>query len=332
MIRLSRSHIKTIVAFPGQGQLMPKGFLETIEQTEDISQFKHNLTHSLSSEFTNALFDSENHKEYFSRTSNLQPAIVSSSLLLLDLLNKRLPQPLQADYIMGHSLGELTALLANEVWDPKLGPLIARKRGELMESIIDVNRSYGLVALMFGKPEELEIIESVTGRYEYVAIANKNVATQVVLSGPKDELSKAVDEIKSLIRVKPIELSAQVPFHNGLLQNAADQFQKYIETNYPVNRSMVLDVPIVSNLTGKTVTTHGEAVDNFVKGFYKPVLFHDSIATALNQGDQFQIISFGPNAKVNQSFFKKTDTKKQIRRNICLESPEDINSFVSTLG
>jgi [acyl-carrier-protein] S-malonyltransferase len=125
---------------------------------------------------------------------------------------------------------------------------------------------------------------------------------------------------------------AQVPFHNPLLEEAAYEFTKFIDTTHPIHRSKELEVPIVSNLTGEVVFNHGDAVDKFIDGFFNPVLFFESVQQVLKQDGDFTLASFGPNSKVNQSLFQKTDISKKIISNVGLESHDDIESFASTLA
>lgn len=296
--------LKRLACFPGQGQSYPLDFLKRL-QHHDLTSFRA-LTNSIGSEFTDNLFN--NNINYFSKTSNLQPAIVSSSLLLYGLYPKT-----QLDYLIGHSLGELTTLIINNVWNYNDSLILARKRGEFMEKCLNENKSYGMIALIFNF--DLNIIKDVISKYENISIANKNTKNQIVLSGELNNLQNCINELKNHVKFKAIKLQTNIPFHNELLIDSSYNFKKFIELNYPV-QDKKLDIPIVSNINAQLVHDHKTAVDNFINGFHSTVLFDESVETVLE--NELEILNFGPNGKVTDSFIKK----------IAKDNGKDVNSEV----
>ena len=144
-------------------------------------------------------------------TRNTQPAMFLVSSLLLDDLKRQGRKP---SFVAGHSLGELVALYAAEVFDLTQALVLLKSRSELMAT---VNGGAMTAILGFERAE----LDDLVGNTEGVVIANDNSSDQVVLSGTQ----KAVDYVSSKISCKrAVPLRVSGAFHSPFMQDAASSF------------------------------------------------------------------------------------------------------------
>jgi [acyl-carrier-protein] S-malonyltransferase len=182
------------------------------------------------------------------QTINTQPALVTVSFACLKAAqdmsgNNELPPPA---YVAGHSLGEYTALAAAGVLDFTTAVYLARERGRLMYEA-GLGRPGGMLAVI-GLDEVLlaEVCDETDTR-----IANINCPGQLVISGAKEHLTRAMvlAKVKGAHRVIPLSVSGA--FHTPLMQPAVDGMSEIIATlsfHEPL-------IPIVANTTAQPITT-----------------------------------------------------------------------------
>jgi len=199
-------------------------------------------------------------------TINTQPALFVVESLLIDDLKRQGREPLM---VAGHSLGEIVALYAAEVFDMETALNLLKKRSELMAAA-----GGGAMAAVLGfeRGQLDEIVESIEG----VVIANDNSDSQVVLSGSPDAVSLAVSRLKCK-RVVPLNVSGA--FHSPFMENAAQLFSEELdkvsfkEASFPVlsNSDPVptSDPELLKNKLKKQMTTGvrwRETMENIKKG------------------------------------------------------------------
>tara|TARA_Y100001968_G_scaffold332998_1_gene393510 strand:+ start:1539 stop:2435 length:897 start_codon:yes stop_codon:yes gene_type:complete len=164
------------------------------------------------------------------QTINTQPAMFVVESLLIDDLKR---QGREASVFAGHSLGEIVALYAADVFDMETALYLLKRRSELMAS--SSNGSMTAV-LGFDRKE----LESLVASTEGVVIANDNSSSQVVLSGVKDAVDLVSRQL-SCKRVIPLPVSGA--FHSPLMQEASNQFADELE-KIPFNDAIA---PVLSN-------------------------------------------------------------------------------------
>ncbi|ODV74962.1 [acyl-carrier-protein] S-malonyltransferase [Cyberlindnera jadinii NRRL Y-1542] len=318
MIRRQLSGIPRVITFPGQGQLIQPALLGQLEPFHNRSKI------SIPKVLRDRLFQGDP-LEFLRSSANLQPSVVYTSLLILELIASN-GKPLEGSYLMGHSLGELTCLIANGVIPSELGIHMAHSRGKFMEECCPDKNKYGMTAFIFKHAQgNLEIIKDRVSQYSSLAIANFNCDTQCVVSGELDELATLTKQLKSDIKAKGTKLQVQLPFHNEILADAKRRFRELISTQCDIDKDKKLELPIVSNLTGELSFTHGEALDNFLEDFTRPVLFSKGLQFMLDTDVSF--VNIGPNAKVIQALARKMDTKGNLASNINLETQQDLSQL-----
>lgn len=152
-------------------------------------------------------------------TENAQPAIMANAIATLrasgiDLADK-------ADFIAGHSLGEYTALCAAGAFDLATTARLLKLRGRAMQSAVPVGE--GAMAALLGADLALaEEIAAAAAQGEVCTVANDNDPSQVVISGHRGAIERALEIAKEKGAKRAILLPVSAPFHCPLMQSAAD--------------------------------------------------------------------------------------------------------------
>ena len=229
---------KTALLFPGQGS-------QTIGMGSDIIG---------GDTFTQSLFNCASellHEDLIAICLNgpmkrlmqarfLQPALVA---VCLGYWN-RLIHTITPDYIVGHSLGEITSLAAAGVVTPEDCLRIATKRGELMDAVA-ASCNGGMMAVMFTPLEKIESLLQSIGEPERLVLANDNAPEQIVLSGDVRLLERFAAQIvaKKLGKCRRVEVIG--PWHSPYMKEARDIFERWVAPvifNQP-------KIPIIFNAT-----------------------------------------------------------------------------------
>ena len=224
-----------------------------------------------------------------------QPAIYTMSAACLAAFNEKYEKvrPLAT---AGLSLGEFAALCASGVFSFEDGLKLVAKRGELMDAAC--RETQGAMASVLGGNKD--IIQEVCDECD-IDVANLNCPGQIVISGEKEKVAKAVKTLKEkgLRRVIPLKVAGA--FHSRLMQSAADKFKDVIadvELKKP-------RIPIAQNFTGTFTTNIDDIRNNLVQQVAGSVLWEDCVKTVASTGAR-QIIEFGP-GMVLTGLIKRTE-------------------------
>jgi malonyl CoA-acyl carrier protein transacylase len=218
------------------------------------------------------LEDPENHLK---ETQFTQPALYAVNSLHL---YKAVRQGARPDYLAGHSLGEYNALLAAGVFDFLTGLRLVKKRGELMSRA----RNGGMGAVI-GLSAAVITRLIVDNGLASIDIANFNSPSQIVVSGPVEDVSRAGAIFEKGGARMYIPLPVGAAFHSRYMTSAANQFAEFLEPiSFAAPRT-----PVVANATGEMYPTHN-ASDSIksllVKQITSSVLWTQSIRLLLQQG------------------------------------------------
>lgn len=157
--------------------------------------------------------------------SFLQPLLTSVSLGYFRYILKKGIKP---DYVLGHSLGEITALAAAGVVDDTLSITIAAKRGELMDDAAS-KCSGTMMAVLFVPAEEVKKLLREMNEPDNITLANDNAVDQVVLSGSVAALNRFAQKVKETKIGKCRELLVSGPWHSHFLTSAREQFEQWVK-------------------------------------------------------------------------------------------------------
>lgn len=308
---------KIALLFPGQGSQyigMGKDFFENYNVSKEVFL---EADESLDMDLSGLIFEGD--KEELQKTENTQPAILTTSISILRALEK---EDIGYEYTIGLSLGEYSALVASDVFEFKDAIKIVRQRGLFMEEAVPSNK--GAMAAVLGlKLEKIDILIETCKDKGQISVANYNCPGQIVMTGEKAAIDKAVLVSKELGAKKAVLLDVSGPFHSSMLEDAGENLQKEL-LKYKVKTPKR---KVVSNVDAKVVKDKDEIVDKLKKQVSNSVLFQQSIELLIEEGvDTF--IEVGPGKSLT-SFVKRT--AKSIKKDIQIFNIENIDSFRKTI-
>ena len=165
----------------------------------------------------------EGPEDQLTLTENAQPAIMANAIATLRVLEKeggiRLAD--KAQFVAGHSLGEYSALCAAGALDLATTARLLKLRGQAMQAAVPVGVG-AMAALLGADIEKAQALADAAAEGEVCAVANDNDPSQVVISGHKGAIERAIELVKDHGIKRGILLSVSAPFHCPLMQPAAD--------------------------------------------------------------------------------------------------------------
>lgn len=165
----------------------------------------------------------EGPEDQLTLTENAQPAIMANAIATLRVLEKegglRLSE--KADYVAGHSLGEYSALCAAGAFDLSTTARLLKLRGQAMQAATPVGTG-AMAALLGADIEKAQALAEAAAQGDVCTVANDNDPGQVVISGHKAAIDRAIELVKDHGIKRGILLPVSAPFHCPLMQPAAD--------------------------------------------------------------------------------------------------------------
>ncbi|NJC06093.1 [acyl-carrier-protein] S-malonyltransferase [Sphingomonas kaistensis] len=152
-------------------------------------------------------------------TENAQPAIMAHSIAVLRTLGLDLAS--RADFVAGHSLGEYSALCAAGSFDLSTTARLLKKRGQAMQAAVPVGEG-AMAALLGADLDKAQAIATAAAEGEVCTVANDNDPSQVVISGHRSAIERAIAIAKDHGAKRAVLLPVSAPFHCPLMQPAAD--------------------------------------------------------------------------------------------------------------
>lgn len=183
-------------------------------------------------------------------TANAQPAIMAHAIAVLRVLEKEGGVSLadKADFVAGHSLGEYTALCAAGALDLSTTAKLLKLRGQAMQAAVPVGEG-AMAALLGADLVKAQAIADAAAEGEVCTVANDNDPSQVVISGAKGAIDRAVAIAKDHGARRAVLLPVSAPFHCPMMQPAADAMEKALAET--LIRAPL--VPVYANVTAAPV-------------------------------------------------------------------------------
>jgi len=268
--------------FPGQGSQSVGMGADLFESARVARETFEEADDSLGFPLSRLIF--EGPAAELQNTANSQPAIMTVSVAAWRTWQEMgSPQATIAKAVAGHSLGEYTSLVAADVIEFSDAVRLVRKRGELMNQAA-VNRPGAMAAILGLNEWAFAQICDETG----VELANINTDDQIVISGDKIAVARAMDLASARGARKTIPLPVSGAFHSSLMSEAESGLADAINAlkfNEP-------KMPVVGNCDSKPLTTSSEIRCELVNGLCQCVQWKDSVRQIVDSGVT-QFIEFG---------------------------------------
>jgi len=214
-------------------------------------------------------------------TENAQPAIMAHSMAVFRTLGVELADI--ANFVAGHSLGEYSALCAAGSFDIATTAKLLRLRGQAMQQAVPVGE--GAMAALLGADLTLaQKIADAAAKGQVCTVANDNDPSQVVISGAKDAIDRAVQIAKDMGAKRAVLLPVSAPFHCPLMQPAAEAMAdalSYVIVQAPT-------VPLFANVTAQPSTDPDTIRNQLVEQVTGMVRWRESVSNMFDAGvDEF---------------------------------------------
>ena len=289
---------KVAFVYPGQGTQYVGMGKELYENNSKAKELFDKIFNSLDIDLKNVMF--EGPEDLLKRTDYTQPAIVSLSLVLTELLKEK---GIEADYVAGHSVGEFAAFGGANYLSIEDAVKLVAARGRIMREVAE--KVNGSMAAVLGMDAEKikEVLKSVDGVVEAV---NFNEPSQTVIAGEKEAVEKACVALKEAGAKRAMPLAVSGPFHSSLMKEAGEQLKEEAK-KYTFN---VGKTKIVANTTAELLESDSEVKDEIYRQSFGPVKWVDTINKLKSLGVT-KIYEIGP-GKVLSGLIKKIDKEIEV--------------------
>ncbi|MBQ0147208.1 MAG: ACP S-malonyltransferase [Flavobacteriaceae bacterium] len=265
--------------FPGQGAQFSGMGKDLYENSTIAKELFDKANDVLGFDITKIMF--EGSAEDLKQTKVTQPAVFLHSVILAKTIEDFKPE-----MVAGHSLGEISALVAAEVLDFESGLQLVYKRALAMQAACEANPS--TMAAILGLEDTVveQACEEIDG---IVVAANYNCPGQLVISGEIDAVNAACEKLKELGAKRALVLPVGGAFHSPLMKPAEEELAKAIEEttfNAPI-------CPIYQNVTTTAVTDPAEIKKNLIAQLTAPVKWTQSVQNMIADGAT-EFIEVGP--------------------------------------
>jgi len=301
--RHSSSH-KTALMCPGQGsQYIGMGKDLALEFNAAKRVFDE-VDSALNFPLSQLMF--EGPSDQINLTEQTQPAILAHSLAVLRTLETEIGFKVEKhfQYVLGHSLGEYSALVAAQSTSLQEAARIVRVRGKAMQEV-NPKKIIGVMVALLGEVS-LQIAEEIASKAQnqtnsICEVANINSQSQIVLSGSPEAIDEVIRITKQYKRIKTKKVEVSAPFHCSLMKSAS----KIMEEEFKSMQLKKPIVPLISNVNAQPVEDPQEIKSLLVEQVVKPVRWLQSIQYCLENGIT-QFVELGP-GKILSSLIRQID-------------------------
>lgn len=256
-------------------------------------------------------------------TENAQPAIMANAIATLRVLEREFGISLadKGACVAGHSLGEYSALCAVGAFSLADTARLLKLRGQAMQAAVPVGEG-AMAALLGADIEKATALAEAAAQGEVCEVANDNDPTQVVISGHKGAITRAVELVKDHGIKRGIPLPVSAPFHCSLMQPAADRMAEALAATPPSTFSL----PVYANVTAARVTDPAEEQRLLVEQVTGRVRWRESVLAMRADGIE-QFVELG--GKVLGPMVGRIDGDAAT---VSLITMEDIENFAKEIG
>ena len=278
--------------FPGQGAQFTGMGLDLYTNSKMAHELFEQANKILGFRITDIMF--EGTAEQLKQTNVTQPAIFLHSVILAKVMGNSF----QPEMVAGHSLGEISALVAADVLSFEDGLQLVSKRASAMQKACEISPS--TMAAVLGLEDQIveQICETIDG---VVVAANYNCPGQLVISGEFSAVEKACELLTEKGARRALLLPVGGAFHSPMMEPAREELAAAIEATEFRNPSC----PVYQNVTASAVVNPEEIKKNLILQLTAPVKWTQSIQAMIADGGT-EFIEVGP-GKVLQGLMRKID-------------------------
>ena len=307
--------------FPGQGSQavgMGKALAEASAHAREVFQ---EVDEALGQHLFKLM--SEGPDDQLTLTENAQPAIMANAIATLRVLERDGGVTLsgKAAYVAGHSLGEYSALCAAGAFDLATTARLLKTRGQAMQAAVPVGVG-AMAALLGADIDTAQKLADAAAEGEVCTVANDNDPSQVVISGHKGAVERAVAMVKDYGIKRGVLLPVSAPFHCPLMQPAADAMADALSANPPAAPL----VPVIANVTASPVSDADTISNLLVEQVTGRVRWRESVG-AMEEIGVTQFVEFG--GKVLGPMVKRSASGDV--ETVSVISMDDIEALLKTL-
>jgi [acyl-carrier-protein] S-malonyltransferase len=235
--------------FPGQGSQKVGMGSELAEASEAARDVFGEVDEALSQKLSALM--REGPEDQLTLTENAQPAIMANAIATLRVLERDFGVKLAeaGDCVAGHSLGEYTALCAVGAFGLADTARLLKLRGQAMQSAVPVGEG-AMAALLGADIEQAKALAAAAAEGQVCEIANDNDPTQVVISGHREAIERAVALVKEHGIKRGVLLPVSAPFHCSLMAPAAVRMAEALAETQP----QAFALPLYANVTAAPAT------------------------------------------------------------------------------
>ena len=283
--------------FPGQGAQFSGMGSDLFESSNEAKAKFESANDILGFNISEIMFNGTD--EDLKQTKVTQPAIFLHSVILASCLGEQF----KPDMVAGHSLGEISALVASKCLNFEDGLKLVNSRAKAMQKACEANPS--TMAAILGLDDHLveEVCENIEG---IVVAANYNCPGQLVISGENQAIEKACEKLSEAGARRALKLPVGGAFHSPLMEPAKMELKEAID-----NTSFNIPIcPIYQNVDAKAVTDPKLIKENLIAQLTAPVRWTQIMQNMISDAGEIEVVEVGP-GKVLQGLFKKVDRSIQ---------------------
>ena len=279
-----------IFMFPGQGSQMVGMGLKLKQESKIAAELFAQIDDALGQKLSNLMF--EGPAETLGISENTQPALMAHSLAVIRVIEREFALPIEnlVGGLVGHSLGEYSALTAAGVLDVATTAKLLRLRGQAMQQAVP--QGVGAMAAIIGLGSDMvtKITEQATeSDDDFCTLANDNSAEQVVISGHKQAVERAMALCKEAGAKRALPLPVSVPSHCKLMQPAAEQMaQAFADATFSAGK-----LPVYANISTESSDDSKLIQDALIQQLCGRVRFRETIEKLSANHQEFVEIGTG---------------------------------------
>ncbi len=292
----------TSFVFPGQGSQYPGMSIDFYDEFKIAQNIFEAVSDSTKIDIKSII--TNNKGNLLNQTKYTQLSIFTASISIFKVLESEIGlKPMKISCMLGHSLGEYSAITAANYLSIQECAILLKKRGELMQNAFEPNLS-GMVAIIGLNCASVEKIISKNNLN--IEIANDNSPMQIVVSGKKSDLNFCQNIFLESGAKRYLPLNVSAAFHSIIMKDAEMQMKEAISQSLFLNSK----IPIISNYNSNISDNKKIIIDNLSSQMSKRVRWVESIRT-LETTNEKNIIEIGP-GKVLSNLIKRISSNFNI--------------------